>query len=382
MSTKNLILFYDYVIPSLGILREGHIMAIRPKNKSSYEVYWRNPHTGKMESKTYPTKEEAEKENSLILHRLRYERESFTKEVTNEKVPRKRFTLEEVFCQWKETISSPINKRTYEFHMRPVLKALGGSYVDDLTQDDLSSMKTLFLQNRAITQATVRSRLILFRAVIYFAVSQGYREAIKFPVIPSAKYKKFVPPSIEELKAMYEVSPEHIRRVLILGAFFGVRIGRSELFKLTWDDVDLGKQVLRVHGSFKNENALWREVPIRDDLIPVFKEWKELDGDTQYLISFRGKPVQSIKRAWKSMLERAGITRRIRPYDLRHTFGTQLLANGADIGTVASLMGHSNPQMLLTHYQYVLDEQKKSAINRLPKLADMDKNMDNQDKTI
>ena len=40
-------------------------------------MYWKNPITGKQEAKSFATKEEAEKENSLILHRLKYERESF-----------------------------------------------------------------------------------------------------------------------------------------------------------------------------------------------------------------------------------------------------------------------------------------------------------------
>ncbi|MBQ7584833.1 MAG: tyrosine-type recombinase/integrase [Desulfovibrionaceae bacterium] len=51
------------------------------------------------------------------------------------------------------------------------------------------------------------------------------------------------------------------------------------------------------------------------------------------------------------------MNRRIRPYDLRHTFATELIAAGTDIGTVAKLMGHSSPTMLLNHYQYTMDVQ-------------------------
>lgn len=59
------------------------------------------------------------------------------------------------------------------------------------------------------------------------------------------------------------------------------------------------------------------------------------------------------------MLRRTNITRRIRPYDLRHAFGTELVAAGVDIGTVSKLMGHSSPMMLLKHYAYIMDSQKK-----------------------
>lgn len=70
----------------------------------------------------------------------------------------------------------------------------------------------------------------------------------------------------------------------------------------------------------------------------------------------------------KETLKNAGINRRIRPHDLRHAFSTEMIANGADIGTVAKLLGHSTQAMLLKHYQYVLDKQKKAAVKMLPSL--------------
>ena len=37
-----------------------------------------------------------------------------------------------------------------------------------------------------------------------------------------------------------------------------------------------------------------------------------------------------------------------------------------DVGTVAKLMGHSTPIMLLNHYQYVMDQQKRAAVEAMP----------------
>ena len=65
------------------------------------------------------------------------------------------------------------------------------------------------------------------------------------------------------------------------------------------------------------------------------------------------------------MLKKACIFRRIRPYDLRHAFASELIANGVDIGTIAKLMGHSNSAMILRHYQYVLDSQKRDAVEKV-----------------
>ncbi|MBQ7617672.1 MAG: hypothetical protein IJS50_02240, partial [Desulfovibrio sp.] len=57
--------------------------------------------------------------------------------------------------------------------------------------------------------------------------------------------------------------------------------------------------------------------------------------------------------------------------DLRQAFGTELVAAGVDIGMVAKLMVHSSPTMLLTHYQYVMDSQKKRAVENLPTMSGM-----------
>ena len=345
-------------------------MAIRfLKKHKTYQVYWNNPITGKRESKNYKSKKEAEKENSLILYRLEYERESFNKEIAKES---QHITLGELWIRYlDEKQFTSVNKRAYQGHMNHCLKLLGDKTVSDITVLDLDAVKDAFMKDKKICQATVHTRLILLRALIYYAVDKRIIEPIKFPKIPSANYKRFIPPNMEEIGRMYEAAPEHIKRVLILGSYFGARVGRCELLQLTWDDVDEIRKVLRIHGSRKNPNSPWREVPIREDLLPLFEQWKKKDkvNGVNYLISYKGKPIKAIKRSWKKTLEKAGITRRIRPYDLRHTFGTELIASGADIGTVASLMGHSSPEMLLHHYQYVLDRQKLSAVSLLPKCA-------------
>lgn len=61
-------------------------MAIRERKGSArpWQCYWNNPFTGKRESLSFATKEEAEKEDSLVRHRLRFERESFRPEIKSE----------------------------------------------------------------------------------------------------------------------------------------------------------------------------------------------------------------------------------------------------------------------------------------------------------
>ena len=80
--------------------------------------------------------------------------------------------------------------------------------------------------------------------------------------------------------------------------------------------------------------------------------------------------VNSILHCWNTAKKKAGITRELTPYSLRHKFATDLLAAGTDPGTVAKLMGHSSTDMIFAHYQHVMTQQKVQAIENLPKISD------------
>ena len=83
-------------------------------------------------------------------------------------------------------------------------------------------------------------------------------------------------------------------------------------------------------------------MPIRDDVLGLLRRWHEEDRQTgsAYVIAYKGRPVRSISSGWHNALRRAGIARRIRPYDLRHAFASLALVYGADIKCVAETMGH------------------------------------------
>lgn len=353
-------------------------MAVRERKgrASPWQCYWNNPLTGKRECANFATKLEAEKQDSLIKHRLRFERESFKGEEKEEKESTE-LTLEVCYLQYLKEKQFNLKALRWQMDaMRYPLRKIGLLPVTSITRQHLEKIKDEMLA-MPVKQATIRGRLSVLRTVLRWCVAQGYMEPVDFPKLPPAHYEKFVPPTPDELEAIIAVAAPHVVRAVILGAQCGVRVGPSELFALTWEDVDLMRGVLRVHGAKKNPNAPWREVPIRESLMPLFLQWRQedaADGEA-YLIHHNGKPVESIKRAWSQALQRAGITRRIRPYDLRHAFATELIAGGVDIGTVAKLMGHSSPTMILTHYQYVMDGQKRDAVESLPDFVHVPRSM-------
>lgn len=336
-------------------------MAIRKTPSGTYQVYWRNPITKKQEARNFKTLRQAKKENSLIQYRISTEPESF-KEVLEEK---KSKVFLEVYEEYLAEKKFPVKQeKAHRKHLCHAIELFGNVPVKDLTKEIFCELQKV-LDKTDLSQASKHNYLTSVRTVFYYACNKGYCTKFQFPTICKANYQQFVPPTDEELQKLLDNAPDHLKRVIILGAYLGVRVGVCELFQLTWEDVDFSKCLVRVHGSKKNKNAPYREVPIQKALLPIFQHWSAEDKEQGYLIHYRGKPIKSIINVWKTTLKKAGITRRIRPYDLRHAFGTNLIAGGVDVGTVAKLMGHSNPTMLLTHYQYILEQQKRDAVEVL-----------------
>jgi len=155
---------------------------------------------------------------------------------------------------------------------------------------------------------------------------------------------------------------------------------------LTWGCLNWEKETIRVTSANKGGPA-WRDVPLHNDFLPALKAWyeddknpkkteskrprkqppKELPIHQMPIIHYHGHAVEQIGKAWKGALARAGITRRLRPYDLRHYFVTTALEEGADIKALAEVVG-SRPETLIRHYQHVTKEIHRQTVAKIPAL--------------
>jgi integrase len=232
---------------------------------------------------------------------------------------------------------------------------------------------------RGISQSTVNRRISILKAALNWAVPSFLPEnPLQNLRLPTVKSRRIAPPTPQELTALLEQAAPHVQRIIILGISFGARIGPSELYKLTWQDIDFDNMMVRMPNALKNrkfDDA--RDVPIRKSLLPLMRKWHAHDSTRKiaHVITWGGKPVQHISNAWHSAMRKAGIARRIRPYDLRHAYATYSLAGGADIGCVATIMGHSDPSMILKVYQHVQDAQKRVAVEMLPDMLKLDEKL-------
>lgn len=348
------------------------IQEIKRKSGSRFRVHYRNPYTSKKEYLPLrATRKEAEKENDQIKYRLKHEPQTFLP--PDFVPPTSSPTLSSLLAEYHRLANmTDVTRRETFYHVRRLLDYFPAMEVTTLTRSKVKEVERAMLAD-GMKQNTIQRRISILKSCLSWAVEeeiieenpiQGYR-------CRRGEDLKLIPPTPEEVSSIYNHSPPHLRRALVLAYYLGVRVGPSELLGLSWENVDLERRKILVWAAKKNKRALLRELDLVDELASMLAVWKAEDMafGTPWIIHYRGARVGSIKKSWHTAIEKAGITRRIVPYGLRHAFATQALSEGADIKAVAEAMGHNSTSMIHRHYQHVLDHQKKAVMESLPKLG-------------
>ncbi|SHO53729.1 Phage integrase family protein [Desulfopila aestuarii DSM 18488] len=139
-------------------------------------------------------------------------------------------------------------------------------------------------------------------------------------------------------------------------------------------DVDLANRttVIRVTKSGKP-----RTVPITE---VVQKALEGLDAEDYFFLTDshlqnernRNRPAIIFREAWDQALKRVKQNDPLFPditiHDLRHTAGTHLLEQGADLRTVADILGHADIRMT-SRYTHPSESQKRKAVERIGHLG-------------
>lgn len=153
-----------------------------------------------------------------------------------------------------------------------------------------------------------------------------------------------------------------LRDKAILELFFSTGLRLSELCSLS-RDLDLTRDSFSIRGKgekvrvvFLSDEAknvivayLAKRVDM-DDALFVRVEVKEAKGDTLRLTP------RTIERIVKHYATKAGISKKVTPHVIRHSFATDLLSNGADIRSVQMMLGHASISTTQI-YTHVTDKQ-------------------------
>jgi len=179
--------------------------------------------------------------------------------------------------------------------------------------------------------------------------------------------------SEDEITRLRDAAPPYLKNIIDCALNTGMR--KTEILSLKWSQIRNGMIYLR---KTKTDNP--RQIPINDTLQTVFDKIKKygepstvqrLDGKqvlmlkskTDHLFTYQGEPMKDVKTSFGKTRKKAGIEN-FRFHDLRHTFASHLVMNGATIKDVQELLGHKDIKMTM-RYSHLSQEHKAKAVNLL-----------------
>ncbi len=210
------------------------------------------------------------------------------------------------------------------------------------------------LKDLGLSPASIRRGVSAIRTYYGFLVGEGRVSDDPSDRLDSPRRGRVLPDtlSVSEIEALL-ASPKvdqplawRDRALLELGYGAGLRV--SELCGLSIPDLRLSENLVRVFGKGGKE----RLVPLGRSVIGAVSVYLHTMRPTldrgksknRLLLNARGEPLSRVG-AWgvvRRAAQRAGITKRVSPHTLRHSFATHLLEGGADLRAVQEMLGHAD----------------------------------------
>lgn len=319
-----------------------------------------------------------------------------------------RMTVRTYMTNWLLTVKKPDLKpgsydRVEQSVNYQIIPYIGDIQISALTANDVQLMINSLLEK--LSYSTVKKAYNNLNSCLELAVTRG--EIVKNPVkgvkLPSSKSKEkkdvtaYSPEEInaivEEAKRTYSNGAPVYRYGYLIILLLNTGMREGEPLYLKWEDVDLEKRRLYVHGNVvdvKNRDESsetkyivieqetpktdksTRYIPLNDNAIDALEHLRSIIRDNSHVIATRNHTLVSPRKVYKTMeniLRCCGISGKANlVHALRHTFATTLIRNGVDIKVVSEILGHEDVSTTLKVYHHVVDEQKESAVTQLDNL--------------
>jgi site-specific recombinase XerD len=238
----------------------------------------------------------------------------------------------------------------------------------EMLNKDMMIAFTEYLQSRSKGEGA-KSIYQRFKKVINYAVEHDIiakNPCYKVTIKTDEQILKKDVLSLEEIQQLinthYDNESNNVRRAFILCLYCGLRF--CDVKDLTYENVDYSNMLLKFEQNKTKGHSGTSGViiPINEFILSLIGEQPTADSND---LLFNLPSYESCSKSVKRWVKRAGINKHISWHCARHSFAVNVLNNGANIKTVASLLGHSG----LKHtekYTRAVDQLKKDAINSLP----------------
>lgn len=209
---------------------------------------------------------------------------------------------------------------------------------DQLGAEDIRQYQLFLIQQKKLAWSSYNQIVCALR----FFYAKTLKRAFLLQEIPFPRMEQRLPTilSPEEVAKILTVPP-HLKTRALLMTIYAAGLRRSEAAHLQVNDIDSARMTITVRQGKGRKDRLVMLSPV---LLQTLRQYWRHNKPKQWL--FPGEnPDQPISdndvfAVFQNAVRRAGITKKVSPHSLRHSFATHLLESGTNLRTIQNLLGH------------------------------------------
>lgn len=266
----------------------------------------------------------------------------------------------------------------YRKHIDPVF---GKEPLDKISAFDVEKLMLTMKKGKnqhgkPFAAATIKHQVVLLSRLYSIAGKWGLYygpnpcQQVKKPKLNNKKTEFLTDEELFRLLAVLEKWPEKMTVAFIRFALMtGLR--RSEMFKLTWNDVDMDRQYIILRDP---KGILDQTLPISTDAIHVLRNVPREYETTYVFYGKNGQRRTDFKGPWNRIKKAAKLPADFRLHGLRHNWASTLASNGTDLYTISKLLGHKDISTT-QRYAHLADLTLRDAVDLSEKLLNPKKSI-------
>ena len=254
--------------------------------------------------------------------------------------------------------SEAIWKDVDRFHWRHGEGAFGRLSPSDVTEKECKA----FAGASRNKPGSIRKVLSILRAALRWAERKSLIDKAPHIWLPPAPPPKDRRLTREEYERFERASwnSVHLLLFLRLARYTGGRAGA--ILALTWGQVDFVGRRISLGGSGRQKRRA--VVPMHPMLAWTLVLAKDA-AETDHVIEWAGKPVKSIKNAFRRAVKDAGLGKEVTPHVLRHTAASWMAQGGVPMSEIAAVLGHRDSRTTERVYAKFSPEYLQKAVRAL-----------------
>lgn len=235
--------------------------------------------------------------------------------------------------------------RQYGTFLREMLVYVGKP-VQEITGDDVVNCLNTYAEARQISSSTKDHKRLICSSFFSFLHDRGYISRNPMATIDPIKYVAEVREALNsrEVEKMRIACGSNIRDNLVLELFLATGCRVSEIVGMQVDEMDLDNGCVKVLGKGQKERVVF----LSDRALEYLDRYLDGRRSGPVILSIRaphqGLHKNALENIVRAIAKRAGLTKRVFPHLLRHTFATRALNKGMPLPTLCDILGHASTE--------------------------------------